>query len=68
MCIYVCAHMCVCIACGTQETGKAIYLGGRKGRRENVFRALLAAGVWLLRGQTTKPARCHDLSFLNVEL
>ena len=45
-----------CVTLSTQETGKAIYLGGRKGRRENVFRALLAAGVWLLRGQTTKPA------------
>ena len=26
-----------CVTLSTRETGKAIYLGGRKGRRENVF-------------------------------
>ena len=39
-----------------QETGKAIYLEGKKGRQQNVFRAVLTAGVWLLRGGTSKPA------------
>ena len=29
-----------CVTLSTQETGKAIYLGGRKGRRENVFSGL----------------------------
>ena len=42
-----------CVTLSTQETGKAIYLGGRKGRRENVFSRLSSQ---LLRGQTTKPA------------
>ena len=40
----------------TRETGKAIYLGGRKGRRENVFSWLSSQLGFGSSGQTTKPA------------
>ena len=46
-----------CVTLSMQETGKAIFLGGRKGiHRECVFRPLFAASVLLLRRQTCRPA------------
>ena len=46
-----------CVTLSTQETGKAVFLGGRKGiHREWVFRPLFAASVLLLRRQTSRPA------------
>ena len=45
-----------CVTLSTQETGKAIYLGGRKGRRENVFSGLSSQLGFGSSGQTTKPA------------
>ena len=46
-----------CVTLSTQKTGKAIFLGGRKGiHRECVFRPLFAASVLLLRRQTCRPA------------
>ena len=46
-----------CVTLSTQETGKAIFLGGRKGiHRECVFRPLFAASLLLLRCQTCGPA------------
>ena len=46
-----------CVTLSTQETGKAIFLGGRKGiHRECVFRPVFAASVLLLRRQTCRLA------------
>ena len=45
-----------CVTLSTRETGKAIYLGGKKGRRENVFSWLSSQLGFGSSGQTTKPA------------
>ena len=45
-----------CVTLSTQETGKAIYLGGRKGRPENVFSGPSSQLGFGSSGQPTKPA------------
>ena len=45
-----------CVTLSTRETGKAIYLGGRKGRPENVFSGPSSQLGFGSSGQPTKPA------------
>ena len=62
-----------CVTLSTQETGKAIYLGGRKGRWENVFSGLSSqlgfgsSEVRPLRGQQTSPLSQSGASYKIIQ-